>query len=86
MDVINAEMLTSPYTAGLIKMLDSVGCPWKFGTSSPAEFLGQYGWSATLTSPGDPEANYGIWPFPPMPQYLPDVPRSWFVRAGRRDD
>ena len=85
MDVINDAMLTSSYTAGLIKMLESLGCPWKFGTPSAVEFLGQYGWSATLTSPGDPEANYGIWPFPPMPPHLPDLPRSSFVRAERLD-
>lgn len=86
MDIINTEMLTSPYTAGLIKMLESLGCPWKFGTPSAADFLGQYGWSAALTAPGDPEANYGIWPFPPMPQHLPNLPRTWFVRAERGHD
>jgi methyltransferase (TIGR00027 family) len=84
MDIINTEMLTSPYTGGLIKMLESLGCPWKFGTPSAADFLQQYGWSATLTSPGDPEANYGIWPFPPIPQHLPNLPRTWFVRARQR--
>jgi nitronate monooxygenase len=86
MDIINTEMLTSPYSAGLIKMLESLGCPWKFGMASPTDFLDEYGWSATLTSPGEPEANYGIWPFPPMPQHLPNLPRTWFVRAERAHD
>jgi methyltransferase (TIGR00027 family) len=85
MDVVNSEMLTSPYSAGLMRMLSSLGCPWKFGVSSAADFLGEYGWSATLTSPGEPEANYGIWPFPPIPQQVANLPRTWLVRAERRE-
>lgn len=84
LDINNAEMMTSPYTAGLIKRLDEIGCPWKFGAADPEAFLREYGWDATLTSPGDPEANFGIWPFPPMPRNMPGIPRSYFVRAQAR--
>jgi nitronate monooxygenase len=83
MDIVNRDMLTSAYTATFIKTLEEAGCPWKFGVASPEAFLQQHGWSGTLTQPGDAEANYGIWPFPPIPSAIPDMPRTFFVRAVR---
>jgi hypothetical protein len=76
-------MLTSPYTVGLVKRLEELGCPWRFGVRDADAFLREHGWTGTLTSPGDPDASYGIWPFPPVPRHLPNVPRSFFVRAER---
>jgi methyltransferase (TIGR00027 family) len=83
LDFVNKEMLTSPYTAGLVQLLEKLGCPWHFGIANAESFFAQYGWKATLTLPGDPEASYGIWPFPPVPRQFPNVPRSYFARAER---
>jgi nitronate monooxygenase len=83
MDIINREMLTSPYTAALIRLLEKMGCPWKFAIGEPGAFFEQHGWKATLSSPGDPEANYGVWPFPPVPPNFTNMPRSYFVRATK---
>jgi nitronate monooxygenase len=83
LDFVNKEMLTSPYTAGLIQLLQKLGCPWHFGIANPESFFEQYGWNATLTMPGDPEASYGIWPFPAIPRHFPNVPRSFFAHAER---
>jgi nitronate monooxygenase len=83
LDFVNKDMLTSPYTAGLMQMLDRLGCPWHFGIANPDSFFEPLGWKATLTLPGDPEASYGIWPFPAIPRHFPNVPRSYFVRAEK---
>jgi methyltransferase (TIGR00027 family) len=83
LDLVNTDMLTSPYTAGLMKGLAKAGCPWNFGVDDPQELLARYGWQATVASPGDPEVSYGRWPFPPMPRGMPGVPRSFFVKAVR---
>jgi len=42
-------------------------------------FLAKLGWRATMTQPGEEGANYGRWPYPPMPRDISDMPRSWFV-------
>ena len=85
MDLVNTHMLTSPYTAGLMKGLAKAGCPWHFGVDDPQDLLAKYGWQATVASVGDPEANYGRWPYPPMPR-VPGMPRTFFVKAVRVDD
>ena len=86
MDLVNTDMLTSPYTAGLMRGLAKAGCPWSFGVDNPRELLARYGWQATVASPGDPEVSYGRWPFPPAPRGVPGVPRSFFVTAVRAND
>ncbi len=86
LDLVNTDMLTSPYTAGLMKGLAKAGCPWNFGVDDPQALLARHGWQATVASPGDPEVSYGRWPFPPMPRGMPGVPRSFFVKAVRTND
>ncbi len=83
MDLVNPEMLTSVYTAGYMKKLADLGCPWTFGVSDPEAFLAQHGWSGQSISPGDPEANYGRWPFPVAPRSMPGLPRTFLVTARR---
>lgn len=84
MDLVNTHMLTSSYTAGLMKGLTKAGCPWNFGVDDPQELLAKYGWQATVASAGDPEASYGRWPYPPMPRGIPGMPRTFFVKAVRQ--
>ncbi len=33
--------------------------------------------------PGDPNANFGRWPFPVMPRSMPGIPRTFFVTATK---
>ena len=51
LDLVNTDMLTSPYTAGLMKGLAKAGCPWNFGVDDPQELLARYGWQASVASP-----------------------------------
>jgi methyltransferase (TIGR00027 family) len=86
LDLVNTNMLTSPYTAAYMKKLAEAGCPWNFSVDDPLELLARYGWTATVRSPGDPDVSYGRWPFPPMPRGLPGIPRTFFVAAVRTNE
>jgi methyltransferase (TIGR00027 family) len=83
LDLVGAELLSSPYFRPLLEMLERLGCPWRFGTSEPERFLARYGWAATVTVPGEPEASYGRWPYPVAPPDMPGIPRSYLVTARR---
>jgi methyltransferase (TIGR00027 family)/uncharacterized protein (TIGR02246 family) len=82
-DVVNPEVLTSPYMARYMTALREAGSPWRFGIEDPESFFRQHGWAATVVQPGDPEASYGRWPFPTAPRAMPGLPRTFFVTAGR---
>ncbi|MEO8256426.1 MAG: SAM-dependent methyltransferase [Acidobacteriota bacterium] len=83
MDLINPEVLTSAYTAGYLKKLSELGCPWLFGVSDPVAFLAEQGWRGEWVTPGEPAANYGRWPFPIAPRTVSGMPRTFLV-TGRR--
>ena len=82
-DVVNPEVLTSPYMARYMTALREAGSPWKFGIEDPESFFRQRGWSPTVVQPGDPDASYGRWPFPTAPRAMPGLPRTFFVTAAR---
>lgn len=84
-DIMSADMLTSAYTTNYLKELEKRGFPWKFGVNDPEEFLAKYGWRGTAVLPGEPEANYGRWPFPVIPRTVPGLPRIYLVQATRRE-
>jgi methyltransferase (TIGR00027 family) len=83
MDLINPEVLTSVYTAGYVRKLSELGCPWTFAVSDPVKFLAEHGWRGEWVTPGEPEANYGRWPFPVAPRHMPGLPRTFLVTARR---
>ena len=81
-DVINDRVLTSPFTAGMLKMLDTLGCPWQFGMAHPESYVARFGWQATVVVPGDPVTQYGPrWTFPAIPRAVPNMPQMFFVTA-----
>jgi methyltransferase (TIGR00027 family) len=83
LDLVNAEMLSSPFAAPYMKKLADLGCPWHFGTSEPEEFLARHGWHGSVVMPGAPEANYGRWPFPPLPRTIPGIPRTFYASVTK---
>jgi methyltransferase (TIGR00027 family) len=83
LDMVNPEVLSSPYMARYMTALREAGSPWKFGVEDPESFFRQRGWLASVVQPGDPEASFGRWPFPTAPRALPGMPRTFFVTAGR---
>lgn len=83
-DVINSQMLTSPYTKGWVEMQAQSGTPWIGTLDDPIGLLDQYGWQASITQAGQPEANYGRWSLPVFPTMMPEFPHNWFVTAYKR--
>jgi methyltransferase (TIGR00027 family)/uncharacterized protein (TIGR02246 family) len=82
-DVVNPEVMTSPYMTRYMTALREAGSPWRFGIEDPESFFRQRGWSPTVVQPGDPDASYGRWPFPTAPRAMPGIPRTFFVTAAR---
>jgi methyltransferase (TIGR00027 family) len=85
LDTINAEWLVSPlpFYQTYLKKLAELRCPWVFGVNGPEQFLAQYGWTGTISQPGEPEANYGRWPHTAVPRAYSTVPRTYLVTASR---
>lgn len=82
-DIVNAEMITSPYSAPLMRKLEELGCPWRFGAPDPLTWLAARGWHGALVSPGEPRAHFGKWPYPTLPRTIPGMPRLVFMSATR---
>jgi methyltransferase (TIGR00027 family) len=82
-DIVNAAVLTSPYTRSWVEMQAAAGAPWLGTMEDPLGFLARRGWDATLTQAGQADANHGRWTLPVVPTTLPDFPHSWFVTASR---
>ena len=82
-DMVNAETLRSPYLTSYLQKLREYGCPWTFGVGDPHTFLAEHGWSGTVVTPGEPDANYGRWPYPVIPRTIAGMPRVYLARATR---
>jgi methyltransferase (TIGR00027 family) len=82
-DIINRDMLTSPWTKPLIDARARAGTPWIGTMDDPVAELAARGWRARLSQPGEAEANYGRWPYPVIPQTMPSMPRHWLVTAQK---
>ncbi|MBD2459868.1 SAM-dependent methyltransferase [Oscillatoria sp. FACHB-1407] len=57
---------------------------WQFATNEPEQLLAQYGWAATVVEPGDPTADFGRCPDPPLPRHIPGKRRSFLATARKR--
>ncbi len=82
-DVINSQMLTSPFSKKWVEMQAACGAPWIGTMDDPEAFLTSRGWQGTVTQAGADDANYGRWPYPVIPVKMPNMPHNWFVTATR---
>lgn len=82
-DIINAAMLTNPYTRPWVEMQARAGAPWIGTLDDPVEFLTSRGWQVRLTQAGQPDAHYGRWTLPVLPVSAPGFPHNWFVTATK---
>ena len=80
-DVMNSEVLTSPYTKTWVEMQAQLGAPWIGSMDAPESFLASRGWTAALTQAGQPEANHGRWKLPVYTTKAPNLPHNWWVTA-----
>ena len=84
LDLANVDLLRSPYMKSYLDKMDEYGCPLQFGLQDdPERFLAEYGWKGTVVLPGEPDANYGRWPYPRFPRTVPGVPRFLFADGQR---
>ncbi|HVZ39574.1 MAG TPA: SAM-dependent methyltransferase [Candidatus Kapabacteria bacterium] len=82
-DLPGRSLLETGFVQPLLRTLEAVNAPWKFGTDDPESFFEKLGWHATARRPGDAGVSYGRWPYPPMPRNTPGIPQSFFVTAVR---
>ncbi len=82
-DAANPELLTSNLTSATVARLYEFGAPFQSAMVDPELALAIHGWRANVTSPDQPEASYGRWPFAPIPLTVPGIPRALFVTARR---
>jgi methyltransferase (TIGR00027 family) len=78
-EVKNTAMLTSPQTRSWIETLEKEGAPWISSIDHPEASLAERGWRAKVVQLGEEGAHFGRWPFPVIPYWVPDVPRTFFV-------
>lgn len=83
LDVVNRDMLTSPYTKYWIESMAAAGAPWLSSSDEPELLLKRYGWTATVTQPGEPGAQFGRTAYPLTPRSLSGIPRTLLVTAVR---
>ncbi len=82
-DIVNGEVMTSPWTRPWVEMQAAAGAPWLATMEDPIGDLADHGWSASLTQAGQPDAAHGRWTLPVIPTTMPGMPHSWFVTAER---
>lgn len=82
-DVVNHLTLTHPLTRDWLEMQAALGAPWLGALDDPVAHLSARGWTATLTQPGQRDANHGRWPYPIYPPTMPDLPHHWLVTAHK---
>lgn len=83
LDVMNRGLFFSPLAWPQQFALARQGAPGQFGTNDPEALLADHGWEADVTQPGEEGANFGRWPRPMLPRWLPGLSRSFLVRARR---
>lgn len=84
-EFVGQETFRLPAFRPLLDALSRSGTPWLFGTDRPEDLLGPLGWEARVTQPGEPDANFGRWPYPPVPREVPGYPRSYLLTARREE-
>ena len=83
LDVMNRGLFFSPATWPMRVVLALRGAPGRFGTNDPEKLMARHGWEADVTQPGEEGANFGRWPRPMVPRWLPGLARSFLVKAHK---
>lgn len=83
-DIVNAAVLTSPWTRPWVEMQAAAGAPWLGTLEDPVAFLAERKWMATLSQAGAADAHYGRWTLPVIPTTAQDMPHNWYVTAQHR--
>jgi methyltransferase (TIGR00027 family) len=83
-DVSGQAALNDPsFTFWLQRMATNGIIGGRFGTDDPAALLAMHGWDAVVSEYGDPDANFGRWPWPPVGRNGQSAARSYLI-VGKR--
>lgn len=82
-DLMNRNLLLSPMMWPLLATFARRGVSGHFGSNDPEALFDKHGWKAEVIQVGEPEANYGRWPYPVTPREVASIPRIFLVRAQR---
>jgi methyltransferase (TIGR00027 family) len=81
-DIASADFLKESSRRSLLARLRKDGCAWRFGVNDAPSFVERFGWRASYSRPGEPEANFGRWTEPVPPRGAPGVKqRSFLITA-----
>jgi methyltransferase (TIGR00027 family) len=84
-DVSGRSALNDPsVTFWLQRMATNGIIGGRFGTDDPAGLLATHGWDAVVSEYGDPDANFGRWPWPLVGRNDPTAARSYLIVGKRR--
>ena len=83
LDVMNRGLFFSLATWLMQAAPARLDAPGRFGTNHPERLMALHGWEADVTQPGEEGANFGRWPRPMIPRWVPGLPRGFLVRARR---
>ena len=82
-DISDADTLASPRLTQYLKQLEMLGSPWIFGINDPKTYLAKHGWRGIVTQPGEPDADYGRWPYPTIPHRITGHHSRFLVTANK---
>jgi methyltransferase (TIGR00027 family) len=82
-DVIGKTLLDAPFFEPVHQFMTDLGAPWIFGTDTPGALIEPLGWTAEITDVAEPGYHRQLWPAPPQPLDIPDLPRGFFVAATK---
>jgi methyltransferase (TIGR00027 family) len=80
-DVVGETLLQAPFLQATLEFMQKLGAPWIFGSDTPAAFVEDRGWTATVTDIAEPGNKWKRWAHPAVPADVPGVPRGYFVEA-----
>jgi methyltransferase (TIGR00027 family) len=80
-DVVGKTLLEAPFLRSTLEFMGRLGAPWIFGSDTPAAFVEDRGWTATVTDVAEPGNRWNRWGHPAVPADVPGVPRGYFVEA-----
>jgi methyltransferase (TIGR00027 family) len=83
-DVSGRSALDAPHMAFWFQRLADNGIAnARYGTDDPESLLATHGWKAHVSQYGDEGANFGRWPFPPVPRDDMSRPHNYLM-VGKR--
>jgi methyltransferase (TIGR00027 family) len=82
-DLVNDAALHAPSTQKLLAVFNRWGSPWLFGSDTPEQLLGSYGFDVTAVQPGEPGADYGRWHDSVVARDVPGIPRVFYIHGSR---